>query len=326
MGRALVAAGLAVLVAAGLVTVWALYLTVLILVTGETVVDTSAQALLPSLVERADLDSANGRLFATQTVAHRFLGPPLGGFMYAASIALPVAVDAITFLLAALVMLGLAGRFGAERVESPQESIRASTASGLRWLWRNRPIRAFAIGAAVLNVGLMAGEGILVLFAQDQLGLSGVGFGALLAAVALGYTFGSLGTPRFVGLASRLSLVIACVATVGTGLVVTGAAPNWPIAIAGMLSVGVATGIWDVIAVSFRQAAVPDELLGRVMAAYRFVAYGSFPIGALLGGVVASVAGNRAAFATGSGLVLLLIPFLLKALRGFELDPRRVSR
>jgi predicted MFS family arabinose efflux permease len=60
------------------------------------------------------------------------------------------------------------------------------------------------------------------------------------------------------------------------------------------------------------------------MAAYRFIAYGAFPIGALIGGAIASAAGLRAPFAFGAVLTIVLLPFLWSALSGVELDPAEV--
>jgi hypothetical protein len=92
-----------------------------------------------------------------------------------------------------------------------------------------------------------------------------------------------------------------------------------------LAGVGLAGGFWDVIAVSFRQAVVPDRLLGRIMAAYRVIAHGSIPIGALLGGITASVGGNRAAFLVGSAVVFLAVPYLVTKLSRVELDPARAT-
>ena len=43
------------------------------------------------------------------------------------------------------------------------------------------------------------------------------------------------------------------------------------------------------ITVSFRQAVIPDHLLGRVNSVYRFFGWGAIPIGALLGGLMVSL-------------------------------------
>lgn len=326
LGRATVAASFAVFLAFGGESLVMLYVVVFLIGTGETIVDTSAQALLPTLVDRSELDRANGWLFGTQTLAHRFIGPPLGGLLFAIAAILPVAADAVSFMIAAAVIASLPGSFKPTPDHSaPSLGIWASTAEGLRWLWTNGPIRAFAVGAAVLNIGIVAGEAILVLFAQDQLGLSGLGFGGLLAATAAGYTVGSLAAPRLVPRLRRQGIILGSVVAVSAGLAAIGLAGHWLVAAGGLLGVGAATALWNVIAVSYRQAAVPDRLLGRIMAAYRFIAYGAFPVGALLGGVSARIAGNRAPFMIGAILVLALIPYLLSALRGVELDPENVD-
>jgi MFS family permease len=52
---------------------------------------------------------------------------------------------------------------------------------------------------------------------------------------------------------------------------------------------------------------VPDQLLGRVNAGYRLFAWGTQPIGALLGGVIGELLGLRAVFLFGGALGLLLL-------------------
>ena len=67
--------------------------------------------------------------------------------------------------------------------------------------------------------------------------------------------------------------------------------------------------MWNVITVSLRQRIVPDALLGRVNAASRLFAWGTQPLGALLGGVIGQLFGLPAVFVFAGALVLVL--FLL---------------
>jgi MFS family permease len=321
LGRGCVVAALALLVVAGTQSLVALYASVLLIGLGETIVDTASGSILPALVDPNELERANGRLFATQTVAQRFVGPPLGGLLFALAAAAPIFVDAGSFLLAALVVATIRGSFRPARSEGAAvTTIRADTIEGLRWLWAQRGIRAFAIGAAVLNVAITAGEAILVLYASEVLDVSGVGFGILLAATAAGYTIGAAVAPRIVGRIARRTVVLVSVTSVAGALAIVAAGALVPTLLALVL-IGVASGLWDVIAVSYRQAAVPDRLLGRIMAAYRFIAYGAFPIGALIGGAIAGAAGLRAPFVFGAALSLGLVPYLRSALSGVALDP-----
>jgi MFS family permease len=324
LGRACVVAALALLLLAGTRSLATLYAVVFLIGLGETIVDTASQAIMPALVDARDLDRANGRLFAAQTVAQRFVGPPLGGYLFALAAAVPIVVDSTSFLVAALVVATIPGRFRPERPETAGAAgIRTETAEGLRWLWRHRPIRAFAIGAAVLNIAITAGEAVLVLFAQEVLDVSGVGFGLLLAATAAGYTLGAAAAPWIARRMARRTVVLVAVGAVSASLAIVTAGLLVP-AMLALGAIGVASGLWDVIAVSYRQAAVPDRLLGRIMAAYRFIAYGAFPIGALIGGAIATAAGLRAPFAFGAVLTIVLLPFLWSALSGVELDPAEV--
>ena len=60
----------------------------------------------------------------------------------------------------------------------------------------------------------------------------------------------------------------------------------WVVAFAQFL-LGIKLLTWAVLAVSYRQSIVPPHLMGRANAFYRLMAWGSLPLGRLLGGVVA---------------------------------------
>ncbi|HEU4320331.1 MAG TPA: MFS transporter [Acidimicrobiia bacterium] len=305
---------------------WSLYLVVAMIAAGETVVDTSAQSLLPALVPKSRLDLANGRLFSTMIVAHRFVGPPLGGFLFAAAAVLPFVADSATFAVAAVLMFGLRGRFRPESADlTIPQRLAGSIKEGLVWLWREQPIRTFAIGAALLNIGIMAGEAILVLYASEELGLGGVGFGALFVASAAGYAAGSALAPLMTARRSRLRIVSLSVGVIAMSLFGIGLTREWAVATVGLFAIGVASGLWDVIAVSYRQAAVPDRLRGRIMAAYRMIAHGSVPVGALLGGLVATLWDPGSSFVAGGLVVLGAVFYVAIRLRGVELDPSSVT-
>jgi hypothetical protein len=62
-------------------------------------------------------------------------------------------------------------------------------------------------------------------------------------------------------------------------------------------------GVWNVTLLSLRQAIVPDRLMGRVVGAVRLIGFGSIPVGALLGGLVARSLGLRAPFLGGAAVL-----------------------
>ena len=164
--------------------------------------DNASQTILPSIVESKDqLPRANGRLFAAETVTNQFVGPPLGGLLVAAAAAAPFWLDAASFLAAAVLVASIPGRFRAPQSATPESApkptMRSEIAEGVRWLWRNRLLRDLAILLSLMNMWAMAGLAVMVLFAQEILGLGDVGFGLLMISPAIGSVLGGLLTSRF---------------------------------------------------------------------------------------------------------------------------------
>lgn len=135
--------GSAVLLAVGLGSIWLLYLIAVCLGIAETLYDTSAQSILPQLVERDQLSRANSRLFAAELTANQFVGPPVGGVLVAAGAAISIAVPTALWLVAIGALLLVRGSYRIERTAA--STIRADIAEGLRYLWGNRMLRTLAM-------------------------------------------------------------------------------------------------------------------------------------------------------------------------------------
>lgn len=272
----------------------------------ETVFDNASQAILPSLVTGDQLETANGRLEGAQIVANQFVGPPIGAWLFGLAVATPFFLDAASFGIAAVLVLTLRGSFRAEREESAPTSMRGDIAEGVRWLFRHRILRTLAIALGVVNFVGMAAMTILVLYAKDVLHLTDVQYGLLLTTEAAGAVLGSQMAARIsrrIGNATAMS--VAVVAAAGSM-----ALPGlWaqPVAVAASLAVGGFGGlVWNILTVSLRQSLIPNELLGRVNSAYRLIGWGTMPLGAITGGLIADAFGLRAPFlfAGTSALVL----------------------
>jgi MFS family permease len=288
----------------------------------ETIFDSAAEAFLPSIVDRQALNRANGRLVSARWVANSFVGPPLGALLFVAATALPVAVDAITFLVAAVLVATIGGTFSADRAPSTG-SIRDDISDGVRWLWNHRLLRTTALMAGGYNLVVSGMVAILVLFAQDEVGLSDIGFGMVLAMLGVGGLLGGLVADRIekrVGTANALILTVMTAATAATAMGFTSSAL---VLGASIFFFGIATTLWNVVAISLRQELTPDELRGRVAAAGKMVAYGAEPIGALIGGLTAAWIGLRAPIlVAGAGLALMAL-FVLPIINQRTIDAAR---
>ncbi len=297
---------------AGWASIWLLYAVSFALGIAETLFDNAAQAFMPSLVHRAVLERANGRLYAGETVANAFVGPPLGGLLFAVAASLPILLDAGTFAVGAglIAWIGagtLVRRRPATDPAAPVEPavpMRTRIREGLRWLWAHRLLRTLAVLLGLMNGTMMAATATFALFATDPdiLGLDEVGFGLLLTAAAAGSVLASVVADRLVARIGRGPVLWSTL--IGTALVPIGIGLSSDVLAVGALFAleGFVGVVWNVVTVSLRQTIVPDELLGRVNSVYRFLGWGSMPVGAFLGGLVADAFGLRAPwFVAGGG-------------------------
>jgi MFS family permease len=315
-GANLVRAGLlgalAVLVVLDLGSIWLLYAVALLIGVSETIYDTSSQSILPLVVPRERLSRANGRLYAAELTANQFVGPPLGGVLVSIGVGLSFAAPAFAWLAAVGLLLLVRGSFRVPR--EGRTTLRADIAEGLRFLWGNTVLRTLAVMVGVSNFASNAVWGVLVLYAVgpgSAMGLTDAGFGLLLTASAAGSVAGS-----FVAewceerLGRRLSLLVTVLS--GTAAAATPALTANPWVIGAVFGVfGFTIAIWNVITVSLRQRITPDRLLGRLNSAYRLVAWGSIPLGAAVGGLLAEWLGLRAMFAVMAGVTLAQVGLLL---------------
>jgi MFS family permease len=312
VGRTALIAVLAALVATDNEELWALYVVAFALGIGETLFDTAAQSIVPSIVPADRLARANSRLYAVELTANQFVGPPLGGVLVAAAAALALWTSAGAYALAAVALLALHGSFRPDR-GGARTTIRRDIVEGVRYLAGHRILRALALCVGLMNLAFTAQFAVIPLFIVEPgpMGLSESGFGLLLTAAAVGALVGSAITPRVEAALGRTRALIVAVVMVPIGTVtpaVTAAVAPFAIALA---VTGVLNVVWNVITVSLRQRIVPDVLLGRVNAGYRLVAWGTMPLGALLGGAIADLVSIRAVFWTAAGLSLLCVPILL---------------
>jgi Transmembrane secretion effector len=235
----------------------------------------------------------------------------LGALLFAAGTAVPFAFDAATFAVSAVLLLRLPVTRQPLRLPTHRTTMRDEGREGIAWLWRHTGVRAFAIGAAVANMAHTAAMAIVVLLVRDRLHASDLAFGLALTGVVIGSIMAAQLASWIVERTGRRRAVRASIGTFSLSLLCIALAPSVEVVAIGLGTFGAAGEVWNVVAVSYRQALVPDHLLGRVMVTYRVIAYGAMPVGAALGGLGGKVAGVGATFLAGAAAtVLLLVNFL----------------
>lgn len=259
----------------------------LLLGMAEVLRDNSAQTLLPSIVDADALSTANGRMYAAETIANTFAGPPLGSLLLAVAFALPIFVDAASFAASAALVLTIPGTFRAVPRETTPDAPtgwRAELREGVAWLWHHRLLRTMAVVLGLLNLAGAITAATFVLFAQEVLRTSPTEFAVLGMGGAVGGVTGGWVADR---LARRIGAGACLGLTLGGGAVLaaaTGLVRSWPVVMVLIAMEGLLAVLWNVITVSLRQSIIPPHLLGRVNSVYRFFAWGMMPIGSALGG------------------------------------------
>jgi MFS family permease len=293
--RAAALVGLAASVLAGTAHLAALYGALFIVGAGATVSDTAALSLPPLLVGPDDLVRANAGLAGVQLVGADLVGPPLGAYLFVLAAGLPFAFDAATFVVSAALIASI--RRGRTAVPEPgRTGLRREIAEGIRWLIAHPGLRMLAVAICVMNIMLGSTLAILVLYARDRLGLGAEGYGMLLACGAAGGVIGTVIVKRLLArfgasLLLRVGLIVECAIYVPLALT----RRPWVAALT-LFIFGVHGGVWNVVTVTLRQTAVPEQLLGRVNSVYYTFAMGGFAVGSLVGGLLARGFGLTAPF------------------------------
>jgi MFS family permease len=266
-----------------------LVLAAFLLGAAEVLRDSASQTILPSLVDKAALERANGRLWAGETVANSFVGPPLAGPLLAVAMALPFLVDAGTFAVAAGLVALIGGEIARPHRAGPRTTLRADVREGVAWLWAHPLFRPLALVLGVMNGLATMATATLVLYAQEVLSLDATGFGVLTTAGAAGAVLGALTAARVTARIGKPLSLFSCLWGSVVGYLAIGLTSS-PVLVWAMFAMVAYVGtLWNVITVSLRQRVIPDHLLGRVNSVYRFFGWGMISVGALLGGALVSV-------------------------------------
>jgi MFS family permease len=303
-----------------LATNWFLYtvliVTALLFGCAEVLRDNSAQTFLPEVVEADQLESANGKLWSVEFVTNSFVGPPLGSFLIGIFVFLPFYFDTATFFVSAALIATLAtiARPVKPQAEKKALNFRAEIKEGFTWLWKHELLRPMAIILGCLN-GLGAiTAATFILFAQEILDTSVFIFAILGTAGAVGGTVGGILGPKISAkLGSGPSLYLTLLSAPVITLII-GLTSSWQLFWA-LTAIGTCFAVlWNVITVSLRQSIIPSHLLGRVNSVYRFFAWGSLPIGTLIGGALVDLVQL-----TGDREFALRLPYLLVTVAGLLL-------
>jgi len=288
------------------------------------------QVLLAQMAGRKRLVEANAKTALGETSA-ALIGPGLAGALIGLLTApFAIALDALSFVVSALMLRRIKGRSDVPQVEGAT-SVWREIGEGLKLVWENRTLWGLAWLAGLWQFLHHMQIAVLILFATRQLSLSA-------GAIGFAYACGGLGCVLASVFAERLSARIGVGPVIVAGLMVTAAGwqafgllggSGW----VAMLALGAAMLVFDFGAILYainylalRQAITPDRLLGRMTATMRFLTVASAPLGSLVGGALATAIGLRGTLLVvgALGLALALAAVLWSPVRQHRVLPTAV--
>jgi MFS family permease len=327
--RALLLASIPIVYAVGHLTIWQLYVVAFLTGIATVFFDVAYQSYLPALVERDQLIDGNSKLEISRAAA-QLGGPGLAGIIVNALRApAAIAVDAVSYVGSALFILGI-GKFehAPERVESRR--LRTELREGLAYVLTHPFLKNIAACTALFNFFGNLGFAILLVFARRELGLSPLAIGLALTLSNVGPLVAAFNAHR---ISSRFGVgrtIIGASVIGGPMFLVVPFAPHGNAALTVLVPAFVLGGfsnvIYNVTQVSLRQAITPQRIQGRMNSVMRFIVWGTIPLGALLGGLLASRIGVKETLIVGGiGCCLPFLPVLFSPVRGIREMPEPVD-
>lgn len=303
-GVMLVQAMFGLLTGTGTIERWSLLVLVATFGTLISFVFPTRTAMLPSLVERHDLENA----IALGSAAHnatRVIGPSLAGVF----VGLLGVTE--TFAAAALMQaLSLVLTMRLPLLEPESSAQRAggwsSLTVGLRVVAQRPHLLALIVLALAPTVLVMPYINLMPVFARDELNLGSTGLGVLLASTGLGTVVGSFAVARQSSRnAKSQSQVITAAAFIGSVMAFS-VTPVVTVAVLLLFFAGWVSASFFAINQAALQLRVEDDVRGRVISVY-FLTWGVLPLGQLLVGALASQLGTPLAMVISCVMALISI-------------------
>lgn len=324
--RALCVVSIPAAAACGVLTTAWLYVALILMNVLSAWFDAGYGTVMPQLVSAQSLASANAWLQAGQAVA-LLTGPVVGSLWVSLFGPAPVmALDAATYLTSAAALAWLPEKshkrggtadegsvpdaaWGARLAAAMRGAVR-DAAEGMRVIRQQPLLRKLSITAALVNIwsdgvytaafyvlqratreGMAAGIAGVV--------LTGVGMGALVGSL-VAVRCGRYWRQRWPWRACGLLLLLSTLALLAFP------AATWAIGGALVLE-SLAIEVWNTLATTARQLAVPDALLARTMTFSRTLAWAARPVGSAGAGALAQTGGLRPVASVATLLQLLAL-------------------
>ena len=313
--RSVVVGVLAFTIAADLVNIYLLILAAFIIGSCEVASDTTAQSLIPQILEEKHFEKANSRLQISETVVQGFIGAPLSGFLYALAIYIPFFFNSVGYIVSAILAFSMPIHFLQDvrnrKKEIEQKHFVADMKFGITYLYNHKLLRRLVLTTSSIGVCYAMGTATIVLFMVRELDLPEPLFGLVLTIQGIGGLVGAVVAPHASKRFGRARVMTFGIFSSSLLLLIQGFSPNIYLFV-GFAAFGAFTiSQWNILLMSTYQSVIPNEIYGRIHGTRRTLVWGMMPIGSVLGGLLATT-GLRTPLYVGGFIATTIAIFSIK--------------
>lgn len=252
---------------------------------GAVFFNLAASSVLPALVPKEELVAANSGIWTAAVLSQVALAPLAGLLVTTVGYGPAFAINAASHALSALVLRSL--RAPGRPDQLGRRRLLTEARDGVRVIVRHRLLRALAGGQLLAALSAGATSALLVVLAEDHLGVTGRGYGVLIAAIGVGAALGPLALLRLIRQPRRPLFVFGPLALRGVVDLILASSTARPVAAVALVAYDVGTSTGAVTFNSMLQAETPERARGRVFAAMDVLWQGGRLISLAAGGVLA---------------------------------------
>ncbi|MEV4264873.1 MFS transporter [Kribbella sp. NPDC049584] len=258
---------------------------------------------LRQIVAPEDISTALAAAHGRQNLAG-LTGAPLGGLLFSIGRVIPVAVDAISYLVMAILLVTIRHPLPAAKPDGDaHEPMLKAIRSGLTWLFRQASLRTIAVVGTILNFAAN-GTILVLILSMQQRGVRPSVIGLLETAMGIGGLAGAIASPKLLSrfTTGRITVVACWIITVTFTATAATTRPAVLIllpAFAIFLLPALNSGLFG-----YQMLITPDNLQGRTQSAVMFLSNISMPLAPFLGGLFLETLGARTALLVFGGLLV----------------------
>ena len=253
-------------------------------------------AALPNLLVHDELDTANSYLQTLRQGAFA-LSPIVAGFGAAIIGASGLFICAASmFGVAALVLLGIRGRFHEAAPPAEAAETRFSPLAGVQLIRRDR-VLSLLIGANLVSILTAAWATVADLpFAKEELHAGSIGYGILVAAWGAGAMAGATLAPLVIRRGGAAVVFAVALLLEGVGIGFATGAPTLIVGVLAFIAGGIGSGWLNVADSLLIAERTPDAVRGRVRAATDAAGSIAYTVSLALGGPLVALVGARGTY------------------------------